>query len=47
MTPLEVCIERRKGQIHENIMRNIHSRFSYIFRDNKLFDNVADFSGEI
>jgi predicted kinase len=47
MTPLEVCIVRRKGQIHENIMRNIHSRFSYISRDNKLFDNVADFSGEI
>ena len=47
MTPLEVCIERRKGQIKEEVMRSIHSKFSFISRDNKLFDNVADFSGEI
>lgn len=47
VTPLDVCIERRKGQISEEVMRNIHSRFSFISRDNKLFDNVADFSGEI
>ena len=47
MTPLEVCIERRKGQIKEAAMRSIHSKFSFISRDNKLFDNVADFSGEI
>ena len=39
VTPLEVCIERRNGQISEDIMRNIHSKFSFISRDNKLFDN--------
>ena len=47
VTPLEVCIKRREGQISEDVMRNIHSRFKYISRENPLFDNVADFSGEI
>ena len=45
VTPLEVCIKRREGQISEDVMRNIHSRFKYISRENPLFDNVADFSG--
>ena len=45
MTPLETCIERRKDQILEGVMRNIHSRFHYIEKDNELFDTVCDFSG--
>ena len=43
--PLEKCIERRNGQISEEIMRNIHSRFHYIEKNNMLFDDVRDFSG--
>ena len=39
------CIERRKDQISEEVMRNIYSRFHYIEKNNKLFDNVRDFSG--
>ena len=45
VTPLEKCIERRKNQILEGVMRNIYSRFHYIEKNNKLFDNVYDFSG--
>lgn len=45
VTPLETCIERRKDQILEGVMRNIHSRFHYIEKDNELFDTVCDFSG--
>ena len=45
VTPLEKCIERRKDQISEGVMRNIYSRFHYIEKNNKLFDNVRDFSG--
>ena len=45
VTPLEKCIERRKDQISEEVMRNIYSRFHYIEKNNKLFDNVSDFSG--
>ena len=45
VTPLEKCIERRKDQISEGVMRNIYSRFNYIEKNNKLFDNVRDFSG--
>ena len=45
VTPLEKCIERRKDQILEGVMRNIYSRFHYIEKNNKLFDNVYDFSG--
>ena len=45
VTPLEKCIERRKDQILEEVMRNIYSRFHYIEKNNKLFDNVRDFSG--
>ena len=45
VTPLEKCIERRKDQISEEVMRNIYSRFHYIEKNNKLFDNVYDFSG--
>ena len=45
VTPLEKCIERRKDQISEEVMRNIYSRFHYIETNNKLFDNVYDFSG--
>ena len=45
VTPLEKCIERRKNQILEGVMRNIYSRFHYIEKNNKLFDNVRDFSG--
>ena len=45
VTPLEKCIERRKDHISEGVMRNIYSRFHYIEKNNKLFDNVRDFSG--
>ena len=45
VTPLEKCIERRKDQILEGVMRNIYSRFHYIEKNNTLFDNVRDFSG--
>lgn len=45
VTPLEKCIERRKDQISEEVMRNIYSRFHYIEKNNKLFDNVYYFSG--
>lgn len=45
VTPLENCIERRKDHISEGVMRNIYSRFHYIEKNNKLFDNVRDFSG--
>ena len=45
VTPLEKCIERRKDQISEGVMRSIYSRFHYIEKNNKLFDNVYDFSG--
>ena len=45
VTPLEKCIERRKDQISEVVMRNIHSRFHYIEKNNTLFNNVRDFSG--
>ena len=45
VTPLEKCIERRKDQISEEVMRNIYSRFHYIEKNNKLFGNVYDFSG--
>lgn len=45
VTPLEKCIERRKDQISEEVMRNIYSRFHYIEKNNKLFDNICDFSG--
>ena len=45
VTPLEKCIERRKDQISEGVMRSIYSRFHYIVKNNKLFDNVRDFSG--
>lgn len=45
ITPVEKCIERRKDQISEGVMRNIYSRFHYIEKNNKLFDNVRDFSG--
>ena len=45
VTPFEKCIERRKDQISEEVMRNIYSRFHYIEKNNKLFDNVRDFSG--
>ena len=45
VTPLEKCIERRKDQISEGVMRNIYSRFHYIERNNTLFDDVRDFSG--
>ena len=45
VTPLEKCIERRKDQISEGVMRNIYSRLHYIEKNNKLFDNVYDFSG--
>ena len=45
VTPLEKCIERRKDQISEGVMRSIYSRFNYIEKNNKLFDNVYDFSG--
>ena len=45
VTPLEKCIERRKDQILEGIMRSIHSRFHYIEKNNELFDSVCDFSG--
>ena len=45
VTPLEICIERRKDQILEGVMRSIHSRFHYIEKDNELFDIVCDFSG--
>ena len=45
VTPLEKCIERRKDQISEGVMRSIYSRFHYIEKNNKLFDNVRDFSG--
>lgn len=45
VTPLEKCIERRKDQISEEVMRNIYLRFHYIEKNNKLFDNVCDFSG--
>ena len=45
VTPLEKCIERRKDQILEGIMRSIHSRFHYIEKNNELFDSVYDFSG--
>ena len=47
VTPLEKCIERRKDQILEGIMRSIHSRFHYIEKNNDLFDSVCDFSGTI
>ena len=47
VTPLEKCIERRKDQILEGIMRSIHSRFHYIEKNNELFDSVCDFSGTI
>ena len=45
VTPLEKCIERRKDQILEGVMRNIYSRFHYIEKNNTLFDDVRDFSG--
>lgn len=45
VTPLETCIERRNGQIREEVMRNIHSKFHYIEKDNELFDDVCDYSG--
>ena len=45
VTPLEKCIERRNGQISEEVMRTIHSKFHYIEKNNELFDNVCDFSG--
>ena len=45
VTPLENCIERRKNQISEGVMRNIYSRFHYIEKNNTLFDDVRDFSG--
>lgn len=45
VTPLEKCIERRNGQISEEVMRNIHSKFHYIEKNNELFNNVCDFSG--
>ena len=45
ITPLEKCIERRKEQILEGVMRNIYSRFHYIEKNNTLFDNVYDFQG--
>lgn len=45
VTPFEKCIERRKNQISEGVMRSIYSRFHYIEKNNKLFDNVYDFSG--
>ena len=47
VTPLEKCIERRKDQILEGIMRNIHSRFHYIEKNDELFDSVCDFSGTL
>ena len=47
VTPLEKCIERRKDQILEGIMRSIHSRFHYIEKNDELFDSVCDFSGTI
>ena len=47
VTPLEKCIERRKDQILEGVMRSIHSRFHYINKDNELFDNVYNFSGDL
>lgn len=47
VTPLEKCIERRKDQILEGIMRSIHSRFHYIEKNNELFDSVYDFSGSL
>lgn len=47
VTPLEKCIERRKDQILEGVMRSIYSRFHYINKDNELFDNVYDFSGDL
>ena len=47
VTPLEKCIERRKDQILEGIMRSIHSRFHYIEKNNELFDSVCDFSGTL
>lgn len=47
VTPLEKCIERRKDQILEGIMRSIHSRFHYIEKNNELFDSVCDFSGSL
>lgn len=33
MTPVEVCIKRREGQIDENIMRRIHNNVRYIQTD--------------
>ena len=45
VTPLEKCIERRKDQILEGVMKNIYSRFHYIEKNNTLFDDVRDFSG--
>ena len=45
VTHLEKCIERRKDKISEEVMRNIYSRFHYIEKNNKLVDNVSDFSG--
>ena len=45
VTPLEKCIERRKDQILEGVMRNIYSRCHYIEKNNTLFDDVRDFSG--
>ena len=47
VTPLEKCIERRKDQILEGIMRNIHSRFHYIEKNDELFASVCDFSGTL
>ena len=47
VTPLEKCIERRKDQILEGIMRSIYSRFHYIEKNNELFDSVYDFSGTL
>ena len=47
VTTIETCIERRKDQILEGIMRNIHSRFHYIEKNNELFDSVCNFSGTL
>ena len=47
VTPLEKCIERRKDQILEGVMRSIHSRFHYIEKNNELFDSVCNFSGTL
>lgn len=39
-TPLEKCIERRKGQIPAHIMRSIHSKFEYPTEDE--YDDLID-----